>query len=115
MSDTNAFIALHTINRKLRDSVSKEVADNYDKLIARIESLQQQNQKLTAALELARGGKGLGFYSDKGNWQLEMDRGFRQFTSMWPSDRTGNSERSFGGKHARQTEQEIKKILGEVE
>lgn len=105
MSDTNAFIALHTINRKLRDSVSKEVADNYDKLIARIESLQQQNQKLTAALELARGlNKRL---------KKEIDICSYDFGAVKMGTSINRTISTMD--HAEQTEQEIKKILGESE
>lgn len=61
MSNSKAFMALHTINRQLRKSVKKEVAENYDKLINRIDQLNEENRKLKKCVE---------YYANKKNWQF---------------------------------------------
>ena len=44
-------IKLEQINRALRTQVKKEVADNYDRLIARIDELSVKNNKLRECVE----------------------------------------------------------------
>ena len=47
----NPFETLKTRYRKLKEEVTKETADNYDKLIARIDELQKENRILKSCVK----------------------------------------------------------------